>query len=72
MKGSSANGRRAPKPQAITGVPVLMRTSRFIIFLPSLANREGKSLAKADVGGKNKAVEELSSCTFVCAGRSLQ
>lgn len=40
MEGSSPNGRRVSKPEAITGVPVLMRTSRLMIFLPSLANRE--------------------------------
>lgn len=51
MKGSSPNGRRVSKPEAITGVPVLMRASRFMIFLPSLANRES-SETKAEVLGK--------------------
>lgn len=48
MKGSSPNGRRVSKPEAITGVPVLVRTSRFMIFLPSLANRESSEM-KAEV-----------------------
>lgn len=47
MKGSSPNGRSVFKPEAITGVPVLMRTNRFMIP-PSVPNRES-SETKAQV-----------------------
>lgn len=51
MRDSSPNGRRVSKPEAITGVPVLIRTSRLMTLSPlplPMPNRES-SETKAEV-----------------------